>query len=244
MGYHRPATLDEALAILSGGGVSVVAGGTDWFPSRGVQTHGSALLDVTGIAGLRGVRAVPEGWRIGAATTWADLARAELPAAFDGLKGAAREVGAVQVQNAGTVAGNLCNASPAADGVPPLLVLGATVELAGPGGLRRLALADFITDVRQTALAPDELVTAVIVPALPEGARGGFAKLGARRFLVISIAMVAVLVVVEQGAVTEARVAVGACSAVACRLKGLEADLAGLPVNAIPGAVRADHFDG
>lgn len=242
MSYHRPETVDEALSILTRGGVSVVAGGTDWFPSRGQATYGGAMLDVTGIAGLRGVTPGPEGWRIGAATTWTDIARADLPAAFDGLRAAAREVGGVQVQNAGTVAGNLCNASPAADGVPPLLVLDAEVELAGPGGVRRLALVDFLTGARQTSLAADELVLAVHVPDPPAGARGGFVKLGARKHLVISIAMVAVLVVLRDGCFAEARVAVGACSAVARRLSGLEAALKGLPVDDLNRVIRPDQF--
>ena len=77
------------------------------------------------IAGLRGIRRDDRGWTIGATTTWTDVVRADLPPLFDALKAAAREVGGVQIQNAGTVAGNLCNASPAADGTPVLLALGA-----------------------------------------------------------------------------------------------------------------------
>ncbi|MHA6344539.1 FAD binding domain-containing protein [Roseivivax sp. CAU 1761] len=226
MTYLAPTRLEDALAALEGG-AAIVAGGTDWFPGRGIRPFRGALLDVTRIEGLRGIARDGDGWRIGAATTWTDILRADLPPAFDGLKAAAREVGSVQIQNAGTVAGNLCNASPAADGVPPLLTLDAEVELTGRGGARRLPLEHFLTGVRQTARAPDELVTALRLPALPAGAGSGFVKLGARRYLVISICMAAALVPLRAGRIQGARIAVGACSPVALRLSDLEAALEG-----------------
>jgi CO/xanthine dehydrogenase FAD-binding subunit len=179
--------------------------------------------------------------RIGARTTWSDLARADLPPCFDALKAAAREVGSVQIQNTATIAGNLCNASPAADGVPPLLALDAEVELASTGGVRRLPLKDFLTGYRSTARRPDEIVTAVLVPRILEQGRSVFLKLGARRYLVISIAMVAVVLAGDgEGRVSEARVAVGACSAVAQRLPALEQALIGAKTE--PGiGERAGH---
>ena len=99
-----------------------------------------------------------------AATTWSEIAAANLPPAFDALRQAAREVGSIQIQNRGTIAGNLCNASPAADGVPPLLALDAAVELASANGTRQLPLSEFITGYRRTARQPDEILSAVIVP--------------------------------------------------------------------------------
>jgi len=169
--------------------------------------------------------------RIGAAATWREVARAPLPAVFDGLRASAREIGSIQIQNTATLAGNLCNASPAADGVPALLALDAAVEIAGAGGSRTLAVGDFVTGPRRTALAPGELVTAIIVPPHPPEAFGAFLKLGARRYLVISIAMVAATIVPDgHGRVATARIAVGACSPVALRLRALEADLAGAPL--------------
>ena len=99
---------------------------------------------------------------IGARTTWTDLVRHPLPPAFDALKQAAREVGSVQIQNVASVAGNLCNASPAADGVPPLLALDAEVELRSARRARAcLPLGDFILGNRRTALQAGELVTAI-----------------------------------------------------------------------------------
>ena len=155
----------------------------------------------------------------------------DLPPLFDGLKQAAREVGGRQIQNAGTLAGNFCNASPAADGVPCLLALDATIEIAGLAGARRLPLTRFITGVRRTALAPGELVVAIHVPRPVHEARSAFLKLGTRRYLVISIAMAAATLEIADGRVASARIAVGACSPVAERLLELEAALAGAPLD-------------
>ena len=134
--YHRPETLQDALALLNGTALTVAAGCTDLFPATPAQELAGQVLDITAIAALRGIDEGADGWRLGAATTWSDILRASLPPAFDMLKQAAREVGSVQIQNAGTVAGNLCNASPAADGVPPLLALDARVRLASVRGGR------------------------------------------------------------------------------------------------------------
>lgn len=232
MVYLSPDNMADAFAALERGGVSVIAGGTDWFPQAGEVLPKVSLLDVTGLPGFRGISKVPGGWRLGAATRWSDVMRADLPGGFDGLKAAAREVGSVQIQNAGTLAGNLCNASPAADGMPPLLCLGAEVELVSRRGVRRLALAEFVTGVRRTARLGDELVSAVFVPDLAAETVAGFRKLGARRYLVISIAMVAASLRVEAGRIVDVRVAAGACSPVARRLAVLEARLEGLAVGA------------
>ena len=151
---------------------------------------------------------------------------APLPGGFDALKAAAREVGSVQIQNRGTVAGNLCNASPAADSVPPLLALDAGVELTSPRGARLMPLADFILGNRRPSGA-DEILTAILVPRTIDGP-SAFLKLGARRYLVISIAMVAAALERDgDGAIAEARIAVGSCSAVAQRLPAARARLIG-----------------
>jgi CO/xanthine dehydrogenase FAD-binding subunit len=146
------------------------------------------------------------------------------------------------VQNRGTLVGNLCNASPAADGVPPLLALDAGIELASLGGVRRLALGDFLRGNRQTALTPGEIATAVIVPKSGPDSRARFEKLGARAYLVISIVMVAAVIEAEAGCIARARIAIGACSAVAQRLPGLEAALVGLPLAAAASLPTPDHL--
>ncbi|MCE8515973.1 FAD binding domain-containing protein [Ruegeria pomeroyi] len=241
MAYHAPASLKEALDRVAERDMRVVAGGTDVYPAQGAAPFGGDILDLTRIAALQGISRAAEGWRIGATTTWTQIARADLPPAFDGLRAAAREVGSIQIQNAGTVAGNLCNASPAADGVPPLLTLEARVELTSTTGQRVLPLAEFLTGVRRTALQPGELVSALLLPDPPAHARGAFVKLGARRYLVISIAMVAVVIGCDaQGRIDHACVAVGACSPVAQRLSALECDLIGQRPDQV--AVTPDHL--
>lgn len=243
--YYVPHTVPEALEALAAPAARVLAGGTDFYAALGERPVDFDIVDITRIAALKGIAPTAEGgWRIGAAATWSDLCRADLPAVFGGLKAAAREVGAIQIQNSATLAGNLCNASPAADGVPALLTLDAEVELDGPAGARRLPLSAFLTGPRRTALAPGELLTAILVPPQPAGARSAFGKLGARRYLVISIAMVSVVLHEAEGHVAAARVAVGACSAVAQRLPDLEAALADLPLGAVAAAPHSAHFAG
>lgn len=237
--YLAPNDLDKALTLAGSGSLSIVAGGTDYFPARKSGSAPSDILDLSRVDILKGIHCTEDGWtRIGAATSWTEIIRTDLPASFRALQQAAREVGSVQIQNAGTIGGNLCNASPAADGVPPLLILDAEVEIASRAGSRRMPLSEFISGVRQTALRPGELLVAVHVPPQPQRCCTAFEKLGARRFLVISIAMTAVLVELNrQGWIKTARIAVGSCSAVAQRLPDIEAQLVGQA----PGAIRIDE---
>jgi|TARA_R110002012_G_scaffold117451_4_gene265374 CO/xanthine dehydrogenase FAD-binding subunit len=237
MSYITATTLEDALDALAAGSASVIAGGTDWFPAQGDRHFDGTLVDISRLTELRGVTKTDTGWRIGAATTWTDIIKADLPPAFNGLKLAAREVGSVQIQNNGTLAGNLCNASPAADGVPPLLTLDATVELSSTQGTRQMPLGAFLQGVRKTDRAAHEILTAVFVPDLPKGSTGSFVKLGARKYLVISICMVAVLVTVQGGLVSDIRIGVGAASPTAQRLTALEDSLRGLPVDGLIKAV-------
>ncbi|MET2829654.1 FAD binding domain-containing protein [Mesorhizobium shangrilense] len=225
--YAKPTTVDEALALLGDGAWRILAGGTDFYPAQGIKPFRDDVLDINGLAELRGIAETDGHLVIGARTTWTDIIRHPLPPALDALKQAAREVGSVQIQNVASVAGNLCNASPAADGVPSLLTLDAEVELRSAAVTRRLPLQDFILGNRRTALQRDEMVTAIRVPKPASTGTSAFVKLGARRYLVISIAMVAARLVVENGIVREAAVAVGSCSAVAKRLAGVEAALRG-----------------
>jgi CO/xanthine dehydrogenase FAD-binding subunit len=245
--YLRPLAIDDALAALASGPRTVLAGGTDYYPARVGQPCDEDLLDITGLAALRGIEERADHWRIGALASWSALAAAHLPPWLDGLKLAAREVGGRQIQNAGTLGGNLCNASPAADGVPPLLALGAAVELSAQTGREVLPLDDFILGNRRTARRPDQLLTAVLVPK-PRTARAGghFLKLGARRYLVISIVMVAVaLEVANDGRVAAAGLAVGACSPVARRLPEAERALCGQPCDRhLADALQPEHLAG
>lgn len=244
--YARPQSIEEALSAVAASRGRVVCGGTDLYPAHVGRTMPENIVDISGIPSLRGITETDDGYRIGGATSWSSIARAPLPEAFHGLQAAAREVGSVQIQNRGTIAGNLCNASPAADGVPPLLALDAAVELGSVRGRRQLPLASFITGYRQTALTKDEIVTAIVVPKPALGARSAFAKLGTRRYLVISILMASAVVQSdERGNLVRAAVAIGAASPVAQRLPALEAALAGLPSDVRPSSiVDRDHLAG
>jgi CO/xanthine dehydrogenase FAD-binding subunit len=236
--YFRPNSLQDALNVLADSRATILAGGTDVFPTLGDRPLSGPVLDISGLAEIRGIQSTAEHVVFGARTTWSEVLAASLPPGFDGLKAAAREIGSVQIQNAATIAGNLCNASPAADGVAALLALDAEVVLSSRHASRTMPLAEFILGNRKTARRPDELLTSIRVPRRIENAASIFLKLGARRYLVISIVMVAANLVVDSaGNIREALVCVGSCSAVALRLAELERALVGQA--AVPGLAKA-----
>ena len=242
--YTRPTTLDAALACLATqADLTIFAGGTDIFPARTQrQAWGDMgepnVLDISALDDLRGVEDRGDYWWLGALTTWSEIIAAPLPQIFDGLKNAAREVGGIQIQNRGTIGGNCCTASPAGDGIPCLMALDAEFEIAGPRS-RRLPAVEFFTGYRRTAVTTSELVTGVRVPK--QAGRSAFRKLGARRYLVISIAMVAAVVELDTaGRVATVKLAVGSCAAMAQRLTDLEYTLTGKPLDA--ALIQPAHF--
>ncbi len=245
--YLKPKTLDEAVSLLASTGGRILAGGTDFYPACGERPPRGPVVDISGCGEIRGISVEPEVIRIGGLTTWTNLVRASLPRCLDALKSAAREIGSVQIQNRGTLAGNLCNASPAADGVPPLLAIDAVVELVSVSGRRRLPLCEFVLGNCRTARREDEILAAVLVPRRIEDAPSAFLKLGLRRSLAISIAMVAAVVQADEaGRICEARIAVGSCSEVARRMRALEEELLGRPARPWAGAsafVKPEHLE-
>jgi len=227
--YHRPSSLAEAHALKAEiGDARFIAGGTDlMIRVRDKEVRPKALISLRNVAGLAGVTMAGGGARIGAATTIADIARhAELGRAFPVLVEAAGRVGGPAVRNAGTVGGNLCNASPCADTALPLLVLDARLAIEGPRGGREIPLAELFRGPRSTSLAPDEIVTAVIVPAPAPGARAAFLKKG-RVKMDLSLASVAVLLELDGDTCATARVAAGSVAPTPIRLPAAEALLAG-----------------
>ena len=226
--YLKPKTLSEAVSVLASSGGQILAGGTDFYPALGERLPQGNVVDITTLGEIRGISSDRDWIRIGGLTTWSDVIRTPLPRCFDALKAAAREIGSVQIQNRGTVAGNLCNASPAADGVPPLIALDAEVELVSAAETRRMPLEQFLVGNRKTQRRAEEILAAVLIPRNIEDGASSFLKLGARRYLVISISMVAAILQPDAaGRVTDARVAVGSCSATAQRLRDLERALTG-----------------
>lgn len=247
--YLRPRNLSEVLCQLDEN-VIVVAGATDVYPaivtrSAWGSTANQSWLDISAVDELKGISRAEDHWRIGALTTWSDIIRSELPSSFNALIAAAMEIGGEQIQNRATIGGNICNASPAADSIPPLLCMDAELELLSASGSRRVLLQEFIQGNRKTILKSNELLSAVLIPQHVNGAQSYFSKLGTRRFLVISIVMVALLITIdEHNRICDVEIAVGACSAVACRLTRLESDLMGCAVDEnLAKRVQNAHFD-
>ena len=243
--YTAPQTLREAVKLLAdkGDAARVLAGGTDLIVQmRGRRHQPERVVDIKNIAEANELGFTPrKGLRIGAAVPCHLIYHNEdVAERFTALVDSSMIVGGIQIQGRATLGGNLCNASPAADGVPALLTLGAEVEICAQRGSRVVPLAAFIRGPRQVDLAPDEMVSALLIPALSADARGGFVKLGSRRHMVISIAMVAVLAEVAGGRLGDLRIAVGSCAPVATRLPALEARLAGLSRAEVQAADLAD----
>ena len=240
--YLRPDNLEDALSVLSEHPRTLLAGGTDFFPARVGKPITDNVLDLSGIEQLRKIQQTADGLLLGALTTWTDIVEAQLPTAFDGLKQAAKTIGGVQTQNAGTLCGNICNASPAADSVPNLLALEAEVQLQSVRETRMLPLEKFILGNRKTAKKEDELISGIFIPRPAKKARGNFEKLGTRAYLVISIVMVGVVAELnERDEVLNLKIAVGACSPVAQRLRLLEQEAVGQKLKSIE--IIPAHFE-
>lgn len=225
--YYRPDNLNDALDVLCVKKLKIAAGCTDLFPATQNEFLGDNILDISGIDSLRSINIEKQFRRIGATTTWSDLIKSELPDCYEMLKQCSKQVGSIQIQNSGTIGGNLCNASPAADGVPCLLSLNASIELSSKEKIRILKLEDFIKGSRDTELQSNELLTAILIPKTSENGHSSFVKLGARKYLVISISMVACRLEVLNDIITDITISIGSCSAVAQRLKNLENILIG-----------------
>jgi CO/xanthine dehydrogenase FAD-binding subunit len=209
--YARPSTLDDAFELLSApdGGVKALAGGTDLLVGlRNGTIRPRVVVDLKRIDELAPViRADEGGVQIGANASLAQLTANEvIQRDFPALVESAAVVGSVQIRHRATLAGNLCNASPAADTVPALLAYGAVVVIRGPSGERRVRVEDFIVGPRETVLSVGEIVTAVILPTPTPGTGTAFARLTRRRGVDLAILSVCCLVDPEG----EARFGLGA----------------------------------
>ncbi|MCY4197325.1 MAG: xanthine dehydrogenase family protein subunit M [Rhodobacteraceae bacterium] len=232
MGYFAPESLVDALTAAADG-AKIVGGCTDFYPALAPGKMPTDIVDITRVREMRQIAKCGDGWRIGAAVTWAEIAAYPMPAYLSCLQQAAVTVGSVQIQNSATIGGNICNASPAADGIPPLLVLDAKLEIQSQSANRTIPLAEFITGARRVDLSQGELLTAIVIPKVMLPSGSSFVKLGNRKFLVISIAMASALVVVRDHRLDDVRIAVGSCAPTAVRLPLLEQKLCGLSVNAV-----------
>lgn len=237
--YLAPRRLDEALQAMADGDATVLCGGTDLAPQTesGARQYKAKLLNIRRIKGLGGIEAGGDEIRIGAATTVSDIRRsAALAEIAPVLVEAAEHFASEQIRNAASVGGNLCNASPAGDLSPPLLVLGAAVELAswrdGAVHTRRMPLEQFFVGPGKTVKAPEELLTAVVFDRPADGFVGRFRKSGPRPALEISTVSVAVGARVADGRLSGVRVAMGSVAPTPLRARHVEAALEGRPLDA------------
>lgn len=226
----RPKTLPEALDMLTGADVMPIAGGTNVIADlRAEKHHPQALVDLSRLAELRGIRLENGHLMIGGGTTITELLHEPLIAQHaPALVQAARVFANPLIRNRATVGGNLVDASPAADTAPPLLALDAEVELTSAAGTRRVPLADFLVGVRRTLRRPDELLTAVIWPVPGERTASAFHKLGLRKADAISVLSVAVAVTFDDGGrCASVRIALGAVAPTPIRARTAEELLTG-----------------
>jgi CO/xanthine dehydrogenase FAD-binding subunit len=186
MEFLQPRSLPDALAIKAERPDAVpIAGGTDVMVELNFdRRRPEAILDLTRVPELAAWDRSDGGVRVGAGVTYT-RAIAELAGDLPGLAIAARTVGSPQIRNRGTIGGNLGSASPAGDCHPPLLAVGAEVEVASAGGARRVPIDEFFTGPKQSALEPDELICAVHLPAATGPQQ--FAKIGTRNAMVIAV---------------------------------------------------------
>ena len=191
MEIRTPRSLAEALELKSERPDALaIQGGTDVMVALNFdRLRPEVVLNLNEIAELRGWSREKGSLRLGAGLTYSEAMGGPVAAQLPALAEAARTVGSPQIRNRGTIGGNLATASPAGDALPPLLIEGAEVECASVRGRRRVALADFVTGVKRTVLAPDELITAVLV--VPSGRPQTFMKIGPRNAMVIAVCSLA-----------------------------------------------------
>jgi CO/xanthine dehydrogenase FAD-binding subunit len=238
--YVKPKSFVEAIAFLAEGndGCRAYAGGTDVIPklkNRILDPQGrfavlpKTLVDLKGIIDADYIHYDPQnGLKIGALTSIRSVAKSSIvKEKYPMLSHAAGSIASIQVQNRGTIAGNICNAAPSADSAPSLLCLSAHLLCIGKSGERLIEIDDFFTGPGQTTLAADELVKEIQIPALPENGHGVYIKLSLRKKMDCAIAGAAALVVMEDGRFKDVKIGLGAVAATPMRAKKAEAALIG-----------------
>ncbi len=235
--YAKPESIDEALALLNdnpNGKCKVYAGGTDVITKlkqRLINTP-QVLVDLKGIPGLDYIDYDEKnGLRIGALATINSVAQSALVREkFTLLSQAAESIASNQIQNRGTIAGNICNAVPSADSAPALLTLGANLLCVSKKGERTIPIDKFFTGPNETALSPDELLKEIQVPDMPKDSNGVYIKLSPRRKMDLAVVGVAAIVSQVNGLFEEIRIGLGAVAPTPIRAKKAEAILNGKKV--------------
>lgn len=230
--FLQPASIADALQARSEHpDYLLVAGGTDVYVASKDRVAPVGTIDLFGIPGLCEISAGEGGGlRIGAATTYATLlSDSRIAEHYPVLHQACREVGAAQIQSRGTIGGNMVTSSPVGDSLPPLLALGAEIEVASQGATRNFPYSDFLSGYRKVDLKADELLVAIHLPSVHQDAQQFWRKVGTRRAQSISKVMVAAVAHVEEGVIAEARVAIGAVADRTVRALEAEKAMIGQP---------------
>jgi len=231
--YYAPQTQDELFALLraEGSNARVFAGGTDVFVAmKEKDLHADCLVDIKGIAELRGIEPRNgSGLNIGPTTTLHEIEMSRIVRqTWPVLSDAVGMIGSLQVRNRGTLGGNLANASPAADSTPALLVLDAEFELASAIGARMVPAETFFVGPGKSILGQGEILRRIIVPKPKPGTHAVYLKFGPRQAMDIAIVGVAVaMTFAANGACREARVALASVAPIPLRAKKTEATLVG-----------------
>jgi len=236
--FVSPKNLDEALQARAEHPEFVaVAGGTDYMVASKDRAAPAGLISLFGISELSSIDDTADGGlRIGACVPYAKiLADRRVADRYPVLRAACREVGASQIQARGTIGGNVATSSPVGDSLPPLLALEARVELASHRGQRSVDYEKFLIGYRKIDLAPDELIVAVVLPALHANTVQQWRKVGTRRAQSISKVMMAATAHIEEGKIARARIALGAVADRIVRAKAAEAAMVGQKPNAETG---------
>ena len=228
--YYQPKSLDEAFGLMKkyDGKARYTAGGTDAMirVKQGIWQP-EALISLRWIDGLRGIQKDEHSLRLGGMTLWREVETNPVVMRYaPALAEAAGMVANPQIRNVATVGGNLCNAAPSADGAPPLMVMGAVLTIAGPDGEREVPIADFFQGPGKHCMKPDELLTAVVIPDMPDSSGTAFLKSG-RVTQDIAVANAAVWIEMADKVCRKCRIAAGAVGPVPLRLRETEAFVAG-----------------
>ncbi|HEU0186150.1 MAG TPA: xanthine dehydrogenase family protein subunit M [Blastocatellia bacterium] len=221
-----PATIDEAYKLLAERGrrAKIIAGGTDLMVALNAGSlDAEEFIDIWCLNELRGIYDEGETIRIGALTTYTQLIKSHLiQLTVPALAEASRTIGAIQIQNRGTIGGNIVNASPAGDSLPVLAAFDAELEIGSARGVRRIEFNRFYTGYRQTVMAPDEMLLAVKLPKLKPNERSFFLKVGTRRAQAISKIVMGVRVGTTGAVIDTISVALGSVAPTVIRARQTE----------------------
>lgn len=229
--YERPRTVEEASRLLAGGRARALAGGTDLVPQlREGRREAGTIVDLKHIGELGSIVRAPDmGWRIGAAVSVRRLGtNGDLARDYPGLIEAAQLIGSLQVQSRATLGGNLCNGAPSADAVPLLMSIEALAEIAGASGRRTVNMDGLPLGPGKVALAPGELLVAILLPARPARSAARYLRFTPRREMDIAIAGAGVAVTLGAGGeIASARITLASVAPVPLRANKAEARLVG-----------------